>query len=363
MSCFSIKNIRKSIILALAIIMSITVVGCNKKYIPKEERKLTDEEIKQDIILPLLASGLCSYSWDNCEEQEVYHLAGYAMYKLQEKYPVEQYKNNHCSYDIPKDMFENEVKKYFNADITFFRNWMRYDEDKNVYYCSDTLDNKRSEDIIKIKGVSKEKGNKVIDFDIKCSYDFVISCELTVDDKGDDIKLLSLKVTDKDYYSLCVGMNITFVDYEFEKPTDLNSQQLFKYAMYTIYSENIGRENFDRWFAQNPDEKSEGVPLSVVEDVLKSHLGEYNFNPEEIDCYDKENKVFLHFYGGYGGVRSHKLREKTMEGDILTLAIDYYTMPFEEDEEEEIYQTIYTKFKINDDYSYKLLSIKKKNYD
>lgn len=93
-----------------------------------------------------------------------------------------------------------------------------------------------------------------------------------------------------------------YSDMTFDSPETLTSEELFEFAVitasfYSKYGPNADMSIFDL--------ESAVYPRDELESVLNEHLGGcYNFNPEEIECYDKTTDSFSYETGTFPYARS-----------------------------------------------------------
>ena len=323
----------------------------------QEEEPLQEEpesqpaqEETEDLLLPLVRSGIVFYSWETPSQIEGVGLGYFGFLKLAQQNDMEQYKDAQTGmYHIPCSLLEEQVMKYFDIPREQIRegyNWYQPDVD---YYEADAAPDFGN--TIRMIGQKETEDALTADFYVADKSGRILrEVRLTLQKEGKEYRYASCHSVNRDYYGNCISMDIALLGDDeliFEKSTDIPSKQLFAFAMYIINQEGIQRENWEAWQGN--------IPLDVIEQALSCYLGEVYFDPEEIENYDPQNQVFTgRMIGGFGGARNARIVSEDQAENVLTLVLDFCDMQ----DDNKVYYTKTYKIQINGE-SYQYLSIAK----
>lgn len=146
-----------------------------------------------------------------------------------------------------------------------------------------------------------------------------ISLVPSLEDDWDDWKLDESKLTDNYLLSLVTTLEIgmTSAPFTFDRPKDLTQEQLW--LMFLLLTPSHELEA-----TYNRSDKMYHVTQEKMEETLSHYLEYYRFDLAKNPGYDAASgEIVVPTVSGFGGWRSYKLRDKSVDGNTVTFTVDY----------------------------------------
>ncbi len=134
-----------------------------------------------------------------------------------------------------------------------------------------------------------------------------------------DWELDASKLTDTYLLSLVTTLEIgmTSAPFTFDRPKDLTQEQLW--LMFLLLTPSHELEA-----TYNRSDKMYHVTQEMMEDTLSHYLEYYRFDLAKNPGYDAASgEIVVPMVSGFGGWRSYKLRDKSVDGNTVTFTVDY----------------------------------------
>ena len=134
-----------------------------------------------------------------------------------------------------------------------------------------------------------------------------------------DWELDASKLTDTYLLSLVTTLEIgmTSAPFTFDRPKDLSQEQLW--LMFLLLTPSHELEA-----TYNRSDKMYHVTQEMMEDTLSHYLEYYRFDLAKNPGYDAASgEIVVPMVSGFGGWRSYKLRDKSVDGNTVTFTVDY----------------------------------------
>lgn len=134
-----------------------------------------------------------------------------------------------------------------------------------------------------------------------------------------DWELDASKLTDTYLLSLVTTLEIgmTSAPFTFDRPKDLSQEQLW--LMFLLLTPSHELEA-----TYKSADKMYHVTQEMMEDTLSHYLEYYRFDLAKNPGYDAASgEIVVPMVSGFGGWRSYKLRDKSVDGNTVTFTVDY----------------------------------------
>ena len=285
------------------------------------------EEWLGSLVRALECSGLSGYSWEGYRQIDRVGLAQFTFYWMQQEGLAQVDENGFCT--LPAQEFEAQAARWVEG---LPEGWLRegfnwYQPEEDAYRCNDVLRYDRGRNHL-VDCTPQPDGTLEVTYTVDSWYGAGPEREnrLTLAPHGEGYYLVGQESVYLDQVDWCAAMNLVGVDYDFEDPSQLTNDQLTRFACWVVESDGLtqGLE------LETDGEGATLLPVEVLEQALALRLGEgYQFDPTAIEGYDQATGT-VPVSWGYGGARFPGERERTQEGEVLTLVVDYYADPSEQ---------------------------------
>ena len=134
-----------------------------------------------------------------------------------------------------------------------------------------------------------------------------------------DWELDASKITDTYLLSLVTALEIgmTSAPFTFERPKDLTQQQLWLMFLLLTPSHDL-EATYDR------SDKMYHVTQEMMDATLSRYLDGYTLDITKDAGYDAASgEIVVPMVSGFGGWRSYRLRDKSVDGNTVTFTVDY----------------------------------------
>ena len=294
---------------------------------PATETSAPSDEWLDQLVQALECSGLSGYSWEGYRQIDRVGLAQFTFYWMQQGGLAQVDEDGFCT--LPAQEFEAQAARWVEG---LPEGWLRegfnwYQPEEGTYRCNDVLRYDRGRNHL-VDCTQQPDGTLEVTYTVDSWYGAGPEREnrLTLAPHGEGYCLVRQESVYLDQVDWCAAMNLVGVDYDFEDPSQLTNDQLARFACWVVESDGLTQ-------GLELEATADGrtlLPVEVLEQALALRLGEgYQFDPTAMEGYDPATGT-VPVSWGYGGARFPGERERTQEGEVLTLVVDYYADPSEQ---------------------------------